>query len=250
MNEKQPPMQLQEHFDAFVAFARERDLSPDILSALQELSELPKHLSIDLEGIVRQAAMEGARNRSISQEILELIRKLFRDDIRCEMESTLEHLGSAPFLHANAETLPNFLIGLVSKIEASIRTLKSGSAGYKDEAEKTYQRLMEQEQAYFTLQQECEIRISHVSRDYQMVLTRLGPAPTGKLEQEIQSILEDGLEDMGITVLWERPEGDSSKYFLIQNDSTAETMHVSRPCLVHGENVVHQGVVVTRAAVD
>lgn len=245
MNTNRLPIQLQSYFDTFIDGARERDFPPDILDALQGLSELPNHLSIDLKGILRQAAIEGAKNRSLPQELLEFLRRFFRDGIHREMESALAHVGTDPFLYANTETLGTFLDELLSRIELAINRLKTSTVGYREEAEQIHQRLVQQEQAYFKLQEECGIRFSHTIRDYQMALARLGVAPAGETEQQIKSILESGLDDMGITVLWEQPEDDVGQYFVAQNDSRAKSGYVSRPCLVQGVKVIHQGVLVT-----
>ncbi len=233
------------YFDSFVEDAQERDFPPDIIEAIQDLSELPNKLSIDLEGILRQAAIKGTKDRSLAQELLEFIRRFFRDDIRSEMENALNHLGTGSYLYAHPEELENFLDRLVNRIELAIKRLKTSNVGYQEEAAQLHNRLVQQEQAYFELQQKCEIRITHTSRDYQMVLWRLGPTPAGKTERQIKSILESGLEDMGITVLWESPKDGIGEYFMSKNDSEAKYTHVSRPCILRGSKVIHQGVLIT-----
>ncbi|MCI5126936.1 MAG: hypothetical protein D3907_00215, partial [Candidatus Electrothrix sp. AUS3] len=84
---------------------------------------------------------------------------------------------------------------------------------------------------------------SHTSRDYQLILAHLGEAPDEK-NVEIQHILESGLEDMGIKILWKRPKDDVGQYFVAQNDAQVTSPHVSRPCLIQGETVIHKGVVI------
>ena len=236
--------QLRNYFDSFVDDARERDFPPDIIEALQELSEFPNQLSIDIEGILREAALEGTKNKSLAQDLLEFIRRFFRDDIRREMKNALTHVGTDPFLYANKKELSSFLDGFVKRLETAIERLKTGTVGYQEEAAQLHRRLIKQEQAYFKLQQECEIRLTHTSRDYQMVLARLGPTPTGETEREVMSILESGLEDMGITVIWDMPKNDIGEYFVNQNDSEVKSPHVSRPCLVRGSKVIHKGVLI------
>lgn len=236
--------QLRRYFDDFVGKERSREFPPEIINAFQELSELPKHLSIDLEGLLRQAASEGTANRSFRQALLGFLRRFFHDDIRRDTENCLERIGTDHFLRANEETLRPFFDGLLSQIETALNRLKSGSTEYKEEVVKLHQRLTQQEQECFKLQEDERKQLSHTSRDYQQILTHLGAAPTGTTEREIQHILESGLEDMGITVLWERPKNDIGQYFVTQNDTQVTSSHVSRPCLVRGETVIHKGVVI------
>ena len=57
---------------------------------------------------------------------------------------------------------------------------------------------------------------------------------------------EESLEEIGVDILWEPPEGDNGKYFITQNDSKAKASGVARPCLIKESEVIHRGVILNK----
>lgn len=238
--------QLDNYLQEFRDKARADNCPLEILSAVQRLSEMPKHMEIDMEGILRQATDACSGSSGLFRFIDRIIKHRAWDELKKQIIDTVARYGADTFITAKQHSIKPFLYDILGEIQEGIKRTTNESDSLRDKTFDIKRQLKELEDKHNALQEECYIQVSHMCRDYQLILRCIGPDPSGKTEQEIKRIAEDALEDVGVDILWEPPERDNGKHFLTQNDSKATVSGVVRPCLMKGSDVIQRGVIINR----
>lgn len=254
MNFNQPSQKLSNWLQQLRNETPPEDCPSKILSAIQRLSEMLKHMEIDVESILRQAKRVGSsKNKSKSNNFP--LPNLFEsewDKVKEPIIHTIGVCGADRFITFKPEVI-GVLEDILREIQEifgesqeRVQHLSDESRSCHNELVSTKKELEDLKDKYIELQKSWRIQESYMCRDYQLILQRIGSNPSVQKEQEIKQVTEEALEEIGVNILWESPEGDNGEYFITQNDSKAKASGVARPCLIKESEVIHKGVILNK----
>jgi hypothetical protein len=243
---------LDNYLEEFRDKARAESCPTEIFSAMQRLSEMPKYMEIDVEGLIQKAIEERQNNKKLYERLapIDPVELALKESQKWIID-TLSRYKLDTFLTARGNVIESFLEDILKEIQEILERTqevidrsREESESWREKTANVNRQLRELEDKYSTLQQDYETRVfSYMCRDYQSILEQIGSHPSGKTEQLIKRMIEEALKEINVDVLWEQLETSNGKYFLIQNDSEATNSGVVRPCLVKKSDVLHKGVI-------